>query len=173
MRPIQAGIFRKEGESAPMAGPRHTLRKRIFISPAGALLAAVCFFLPWGQFSCAGMSRTLSGAEIGGVFWIVFAAALAIPPTLAAGWVLRRLRLARIGVAGLALLALGILFFEQIGFARGQETGFGRVHAQNVGVQLRPGGAGTVLGLLIALAGSTLPGWRRRLEDTPRRTPSP
>lgn len=155
-----------------MARLASTYRKGPLISPAGAGLAALCFFLPWGRFSCAGMSRILTGAQIGGVFWIVFAAALAIPLAIGAGLVFRRLRLARLAVAGLAFLGLAILIIEQVRFAHGQATGFGHVHANDVGVELRLGGAGTALGLLIALAGSMLPGWRRTPEETPRRTPS-
>jgi len=155
----------------------NTLRSRFargtVISPAGALLAILCFFLPWGRFSCAGISRTLTGAQIGGVFWIVFAAALAILLAIGAGLLLRRLHLARLAVAGLALLGLVILLLEQLRFARGQATGFGHVHAGDIGVELRLGGAGTLLGLLAALGGAMLPGWRRRPEERPRKTPSP
>jgi len=150
-----------------------TFRKGSLVSPAGAMLAVLCFFLPWGRFSCAGISRTLTGAQIGGVFWIAFAAALAIPLVIGAGLLLRRLHVARLAVAGLAFLGLAILLIEQTRFTHGQATGFGHVHARDVGVQLRLGGAGTVLGLLIALAGSMLPGWRRRPAERPRRTPSP
>jgi hypothetical protein len=145
----------------------------MLVSPAGAVLAALCFFLPWGRFSCAGINRTLTGAQIGGVCWIVFAAALAIPLVVGAGLLLRRLHQARLAVGALALLGLAILLIELTQFARGHQTGFGHVHAEDVGVQLRIGGAGTVIGLLIALAGSTLPGWRRRPEERPRKTPSP
>ena len=156
-----------------MTQPPSTFRKRALISPAGAVLAALCFFLPWGRFSCAGISRTMTGAQIGGVFWIAFAAALAIPLVIGASFLFRRLAWARLAVAGLALLGLAILLVEQLRFSHGQGTGFGHVRASDVGVQLRLGGAGTLLGLLIALAGSMAPGWRRRPEERPRKTPSP
>jgi apolipoprotein N-acyltransferase len=136
------------------------LPRRTLISPAGALLALVCFFLPWGRFSCAGVGRTLSGADIGGMLWIVFAAALVIPAAVAAGLLLRRLDRARLVVAGSALLALGVMLLQHLRFARGQGTGFGRVQPEDLGVQLRLGGAGTVLGLLVALIGSVFLGSR-------------
>jgi hypothetical protein len=149
------------------------LKKRTLVSPAGALLALVCFFLPWGRFSCAGISRTFSGPEIGGICWTVFAAALAIPLVVGAAALLRKLHFARIAVAACALAALVVLLIEQANYVRGHETGFGRVHGEDVGVQLGLGGAGTVLGLLIALAGSMLLGWRRRPRETQRKTPQP
>ncbi len=45
-----------------------------FISPGGAGVAAVCFFLPWVK-ACG---QTASGADLGGIFWVVFLAAIAI-----------------------------------------------------------------------------------------------
>jgi hypothetical protein len=130
------------------------IRKRTFISPTGAVLALICFFLPWGRFSCTGVNRTLTGAQIGGPLWIVFAAAVAMLLAIAAHALLRWPRQVRWVVVLCSLLALGVILLKQISFARGQETGFGRVRATAVGVHVRPGGAGTVLGLVVALAGS-------------------
>jgi hypothetical protein len=155
--------------SAPISIPR----PKDLISPAGAILALVCFFLPWGRFSCAGYSRRLSGAQIGGMFWIVFAVAVAIPAIVAVGILLRQHRRARQIVAACSLVGLAVVLVRHIEFVRGHETGFGRLHARDVGVQLHLGGAGTVLGLLIALAGSIRVVPRSRRAETPRRTPPP
>jgi hypothetical protein len=165
-------IVRKavEPEATPVANPQ----PKDLISPAGAVLALFCFFLPWGRFTCAGFNRALTGAQIGGSFWLVFALALAIPASVAAGFLLRQQRRARLTVLVCSLAALAIILVRQINFVRGHETGFGRVHAEDVGVRLRFGGAGTVLGLLIALAGSIA--WRAarsRRAETPRRMPPP
>ena len=148
-------------------------RPKDLISPGGAILALVCFFLPWGRFSCAGYSRRLSGAQLGGSFWIVFAAAAAIPAIVATGLVLRQHRRARRIVTACSLVGLAVALMRQIEFVRGHETGFGRLHARDVGVQLHLGGAGTVLGLLIALAGSIRIVPRSRRAETPHRTPPP
>jgi hypothetical protein len=158
-----------EPEAARVSGPQ----PKDLISPAGAVLALVCFFLPWGRFTCAGFNRTLSGAQIGGTFWVVFSLALAIPASVAAGFLLRQRRRARLTVLVCSIAALVIILVRQVGFVRGHETGFGRVHAEDVGVRLRFGGAGTVLGLLIALAGSIALRARSRRAETPHRTPPP
>lgn len=45
-----------------------------FITPGGAGIAAICFFMPWVK-ACG---QSVSGAQMGGVFWVVFFAAVAI-----------------------------------------------------------------------------------------------
>jgi hypothetical protein len=48
----------------------------IWLTPTGAGIALICFFLPWIEFSCGTMTGSISGAEMGGVMWVVFVAAL-------------------------------------------------------------------------------------------------
>jgi hypothetical protein len=50
---------------------RLKLRLPELFSPAGAGIILICFFLPWVRVSCGGRSMTMSGANLGGVFWIV------------------------------------------------------------------------------------------------------
>ena len=83
--PDCAQAFFKHAEAAAQqeAEPRHerlnTLAKkaRILVSPAGALLALICFFLPWGHVTCAG-TYSASDSQLGGILWLTFLAALAI-----------------------------------------------------------------------------------------------
>ncbi len=49
----------------------------IFLTPAGAAIAFVSFFLPWIQISCLGRS-SYSGMDFGGIYWIVLLMSLAI-----------------------------------------------------------------------------------------------
>jgi hypothetical protein len=49
-----------------------------FLTPAGAGISLICFFLPWVKVSCATITVEASGARIGGIFWLVFAVALLI-----------------------------------------------------------------------------------------------
>ena len=48
---------------------------KAFLSPAGAGLVLICFFLPWVRVSCAGKEMIISGHTLGGVFWLVLGAA--------------------------------------------------------------------------------------------------
>jgi len=139
---------------------------RIALSPAGALLTAVCFFLPWGRVSCVCVRRCPSGAELGGVLWVVFAAALAILGVAAACAWRRRMARARRPIAIAALLALAVLAIEQARLARGCDTLIGRVRPEDVGFRVEFGGVGTLAGLLLALVGA-LP-WPRRASPPDR-----
>lgn len=130
---------------------------RFFLSPAGALLAAVCFFLPWGRVSCAGVEREVSGAEVGGWLWLVFAAAAILLVAPFAGRRLARPRAIHAVARGAALFGPVFLCWRAIEFSRGARMPFGRVHPEQVGFEPAVGFAGTVLGLLMALAGAWLP----------------
>ena len=63
------------------------------LSGSGALLALLCFFLPWIEFSCAGMQVRASGfevatsSEMGGARWLLFLVPLA---ALAVLWLIYR-----------------------------------------------------------------------------------
>ncbi len=127
---------------------------RLLLTPAGAGLALLCFFLPWGRFSCMGMHRVASGAGLH--FWGVFWAAFLI---LAAGGALvflGRIRHAQIAVVGAALYALGFLVVQAVRFSRGIHTPIGSIDPGTVGISPRFGGVGTVIGFVVAAAGAFL-----------------
>jgi len=52
--------------------------KKIYITPTGAIIAIIFFFIPWVKMSCMGETRYASGADLSGVFWIIFGAAVLI-----------------------------------------------------------------------------------------------
>jgi hypothetical protein len=123
-------------------------------SPAGAILAIVCFFLPWARISCAPVvNKTVSGATLGGAFWLV--------PVLAAAVVALFLVSKRIGGFARAwpiiilapVAALAIIAIQSLRLA--SQTRFG-IGSDDVGFSLRAGSVGTVAGLLVALAGGLL-----------------
>ncbi|MBP6876109.1 MAG: hypothetical protein KBD56_08570 [Candidatus Eisenbacteria bacterium] len=143
-----------------------------FLSPFGAALALVCFFLPWGEVSCFPVHITRTGAQIGGPLWLVFGAAIAI---LAAAAIFPCLPLLgpRIGRArclamkqGIMLVAalVGIvgLIATQIRLAAGYGTILGRIRPSDLGAEIGIGGPGTVIGMVIALGASLLPFLARR-----------
>lgn len=131
--------------------------RRVFITPAGAAIAAICFFLPWVEFSCDGRTRnTASGADMAhndGFCWIFFAATLVI---LAAFFLRaqRQTSKARPIVILSALLSLGILIYKYIEFSKGVQL-LGRTYTpQELGLSIRFGGVGTFAGFVLVLIGS-------------------
>jgi hypothetical protein len=55
------------------------LRKlSVFLTPAGAGIAIICFFLPWVKVSCGAVTVQASGARIGGTLWISFVLAILV-----------------------------------------------------------------------------------------------
>lgn len=130
---------------------------RALLSPGGALLAGVCFFLPWGRVSCAGIEREASGAEIGGWVWLVFAAAVLVLLASVAGRRLVRGATARSVAFGAALGGLLFLGWRAVEFSRGVQAPFGRVRPEQTGFEPSFGFLGTVVGLLVALAGAMIP----------------
>ena len=56
---------------------------KLFISPAGALIVLICFFLPWAKISCQGLPDTAvtfsaSDTDIARIMWAAFAAVIVI-----------------------------------------------------------------------------------------------
>ncbi len=132
------------------------------LSPSGALLALVCFFLPWGRFSCMGMRRRMSGAQLGGAYWIIATACVAILVAILYFASRRQLHRARPIVFLSSLAAIVFFVIRSIGIAKGQETGYGRVTGDDIGVRTLPAVFGTVVGLVAALVGSFSLGSRSR-----------
>ena len=138
---------------------------RFYLTPAGVGIAIICFFLPWGKFSCVGLHKSVSGAELGGSFWLVFWCALA---ALLVGGVLvalRREAQARMVVLACSVFAFWILVQNGIRLSRGLSTPLGHIRPEHIGVSPRPGGVGTLLGFVVAAAGSFL--LRSRGEPAP------
>lgn len=127
-----------------------------YISPAGAGIVLVCFFLPWLHVSCAGKDMTLRGTDMGGWLWLVFvSAALVI-----ASFFLLRNRPRYLGWAFLAcsLAAIGILTFKTIEVMLDPNIPF-YVPEKFIGFRLKIGAAGTIVGLLLTLSGAVLMQW--------------
>jgi apolipoprotein N-acyltransferase len=98
--------------------------KKIWLTPAGAAIALICFFLPWVEFSCGEMRKSISGAEIGGIFGVVFAAAAL---SLLAFFYFKNtdeLPRAKPIVILCSLVALAILIYRYFGFKSGAKTAF-------------------------------------------------
>ena len=136
--------------------------KRAFFTPSGAILALICFFLPWVRLSCVGVERNYSGADEGGILWLVFAAALVI---LAAFYYFRsmdRLYQAKPFVIIGAAIALLVILIKYISFTQGIDTGYGKINYSDLGLTLQFGGMATIIGYILALAGVAFFGGRNK-----------
>jgi double zinc ribbon protein len=137
--------------------------KRMFISPAGAAIAVICFFLPWVEVSCNSFGgrqiQSVSGGDIGGLLWIVFVAAVAIIVAVLVYRAQNQIHKARPIVILCSIAAFVVMFIQYIRFSNetsGQQTPFGRIRPEDLGFSfsLQIGGIGTLLGFALALIGS-------------------
>jgi hypothetical protein len=111
------------------------------ISPAAAVFAIICFFLPWTQMSCGDKTVILSGADWGGFYWFVPLMAILI---IAVYLICKRQQVlfyARPFIIGSAIIALGFLGYLYY-------SAFG-----DKDIQFKSGFVGSVLGFVLAGAG--------------------
>jgi hypothetical protein len=140
---------------------------RFWVSPAGAAVALVCFFLPWYDYSCGEQIRTVRGLDMGWPVWAAPAAAAGMLVAFAVAWRRGDPARARTTIAALSLVLpalLALLAFmalsEGIRFGfRPVSPGEGKYHAVRYGL------VGEVLGLLAALVGTR--GMRPAGDGTP------
>lgn len=126
----------------------------IYLTPAGAAMAIVCFFLPWARVSCApGVRKSFSGAQLGGIFWLVLGAALVALAAFVFFHARRRLEWARPIIILASLAALAVIVIKSIEYAQGRPTPVGSVRP-DPGLRTKFGGAGTLIGLALAIAGA-------------------
>lgn len=126
---------------------------RAWLTPSGAVVMGVCFFLPWARFSCSGWNFSVSGADLGGALWLLPVAAVII---LAAFFALKGRKREQISLL-ITLLATVIaviaLSWKLISIATGPKPAFGLIKPHDVGFRLDLGGIGVVLGLVGVIFG--------------------
>jgi len=143
-------------------------RFSILASPAGAGIAIICFFLPWVEVSCSAMTFRATGAQLGGMFWVVLALAVIILASFIVFRLIRQpSRFKQVSVVASAL-ALTIMLYEFISaFARGgTDVNFGEIFTA-----LRIGSWGEFLGFMLALAGPLL--WDEKDLTAPKHPKEP
>jgi len=126
----------------------------VFLTPAGAGIAIICFFLPWVRVSCGTITVEASGARIGGILWLVLIAATAVAGLFVYFYFWRKreinkLRLLTLIGSGLALIIIIYKFISA--FASDGEISF-----SDIGSVIRYGAIGEFLGLLTAIGGAVL-----------------
>jgi hypothetical protein len=143
---------------------------RILLTPAGAAIAFISFFLPWIQISCLGRS-TYSGMDFGGIYWTVLLMALTI---LASFFLLRRVKqshLLKFVTIGATLVAWGVIIYGCFAMAGGKRILVVRLGPDDVHLKIHAGGYGTFVGYAMAVLGVLQPR-RKRRERLPTNTTS-
>ena len=130
---------------------RLKLRLHELFSPAGAGIILICFFLPWVRVSCGGKNVTLSGAKIGGIFWII----IALAAIMLAAYIYFKFKKSThksryIFLAG-AILSIGIITYQTINAMFFPDIPF-YIPSAMINFRIKPGAWGTLAGLAMILA---------------------
>ncbi len=127
--------------------------KRIFLTPAGAMIALICFFLPWVKVSCGRTTRSLSGPDIGGIFWLVLIATLVM---MAAFFFFRKKNQPEksryVAIVG-SVIALAAIYIKYISVAYGQNSLLVKAGTKVVRFNVQIGAIGAILGFILILIG--------------------
>ncbi len=128
-----------------------TKKSSVFTSPAGAVVAIICFFLPWIKINCGPISNQASGFDIGGILWLSFFCALGILTVFYIFFKQNRIEDAKPGAMifslGGLLIIVGSYFIE---------TGKAGISPslEDLSDFLAVGAYGTIIGFIIAFIGS-------------------
>jgi 4-amino-4-deoxy-L-arabinose transferase-like glycosyltransferase len=137
--------------------PLSKLKFLEFISPTGAGIILICFFLPWMKVSCGSKDMILSGAGIGGIFWLVFASALTMLFLFI--FLVKRVRRLFLRVVFLlgSIVSAAVLFYKYATVASDPEIPFYLPQGM-VKFELKTGALGTILGLAMTTFGTLILG---------------
>ncbi len=128
------------------------MNKRLFLTPAGGALIAICFFLPWIKVSCMG-TATYSGVDCGGVYWTLFGAGIAVFGTFFLFRHLKRLDLMPTIVSVSSVVSAAVIIYGVLSIAGGKRVLLFRVGPDDVNLRLQIGAYGTLIGYLLTWAG--------------------
>jgi len=134
--------------------PENKEDKKVFLTPAGAIMALIFFFLPWVKVSCAGRIKNVSGAEIGGIFWLVFVAVVVIIVTFF--YFRSKKQLEKSGPVAIfgSIIALLVIFLKYLSLTCGQKSVFVRAGSKVIDCTIQLGAIGTVIGFVLAITGT-------------------
>jgi len=131
--------------------------KAIFLSPAGAILTLVSFFLPWAKVSCAPVvNKTVSGASLGGALWLVLPLATGILVSFFYYAARRCVGRSRPFVVVASVASLAVILTVCLSMAESAQTGLSGIASNAVGMRIQFGGVATLCGLVLSLAGALL-----------------
>lgn len=96
-----------------------------FLTPSGAILALIAFFLPWVKLTCSGQVHNINGFQMAkqdGVYWVVFAAAILILVAfffLKSKWSLGKIK--KLSMVS-CLAGMGILLYKYFDFKSSMDS---------------------------------------------------
>jgi hypothetical protein len=128
------------------------MKYRAYLTPSGAVVIGICFFLPWAHFSCTGVRVSVSGAGLGGILWLIPIMAMVIVAAffhLQKKGKFREARLIILTAIGLALIAL---IWKIVAILNAPKPAFGLIKPEHVGFRLGIGAFGTLMGLMLLMA---------------------
>ena len=141
-------------------------RTNELISPAGAGIVLVCFFLPWLKVSCGTKKMLLRGSDMGGELYVVLGAAILMILAYLVFRILGQTHRSRYFFLAGAIIAAGTIVYKYITVAMNPDIPF-YVPGSMVGFELRAGAYGTILGLFISGLGALLLGRGVKKPDKP------
>ena len=129
--------------------------KKVLLTPAGAIIALICFFLPWVKVSCARTTKSFSGPEIGGFFWLVLVSALAIIVAFFYFRSQKQLEKSKpVAILG-SLFALAVMFIKYVSLALEQKSVVAKAGSKVIDCTIQIGAIGTIIGFILAIIGSS------------------
>ena len=139
------------------------------LTPAGAGLSTISFFLPWVSFSCSGIERNASGYDLASQsseYWIVLIGAAFILGLYLAFQKSEDKKQVKVGTIAISVISIGVMIYgyvksEIIGF----DSGFGtKIKGSDIGLSVQLGAISTVIGFILAAMGT------KYLEETKDKT---
>jgi glucan phosphoethanolaminetransferase (alkaline phosphatase superfamily) len=134
--------------------PENKEDKKTFLTPAGAMIALICFFLPWVKISCGRSTKSFSGPDIGGIFWLVLIAALVM---VIAFFYFRRKNQPEkskyVAIIG-SIMALLAIIVRYISLVYGQNGIWVKAGTKAVRFKVQMGAIGTIFGLILVITGA-------------------
>ncbi len=123
----------------------------IFLTPSGAGIAIICFFLPWVRVSCGTVTVEASGARIGGIFWAVLAVAIIIFVSFFYFWKKRDMITMRLAALIGGLFSLAVMIYRFIDAFGGSASD---IKISDLGATVRYGAWGEFFGFIMAMLGT-------------------
>lgn len=138
---------------------------KVLLIPAGAVIAIICFFLPWVKFSLAGAEITMSGNFLGDELWIVFTMAIVNFGVYFYFISSKQAQRSKTVILISSNFAIAIMIIRYLLFLQGWKTDFGTIRPEDFGLTTQFGAIGAIIGFFISELGTSFLGVPVKLKD--------